>query len=222
VRRAFAGQGCARDAATINALGPLPLSAPEVRLAGRRLGADSAVKLGGDFTRNAVVQGNLDRYRIVHFAAHALLPTELDCLNQPAIIASAPGGDAKAALITAGDVVGMRLDADLVVLSACNTAGPDGKSAGEAFSGLARAFFFAGTRGLIATHWAVADESTALLMLNTVLALGSPQGRAAGPEALRQQQLDMVTSAGQGETPARWAHPFYWAPCVFAGSSAGG
>jgi CHAT domain-containing protein len=222
VRRAFAGQGCARDAATINALGPLPLSAPEVRLAGRSLGADSAVRLGPDFTRNAVVQGNLDRYRIVHFAAHALLPTELACLNQPAIIASAPGGDAKAALITAADVVGMRLDADLVVLSACNTAGPDGKSAGEAFSGLARAFFFAGTRGLIATHWAVADESTALLMLNTVLALGSPAGRAAGPEALRQQQLDMVTSAGQGETPARWAHPFYWAPFVFAGTSAGG
>jgi CHAT domain-containing protein len=225
VRRALAGAACARDADAITALGPLPLSAPEVRLAGRRLGADAQVRLGGDFTRGAVLRGNLDRYRIVHFAAHALLPTELACLNQPAIIASASGGDAKASLITAADVVGLRLDADLVVLSACNTAGPDGKSAGEAFSGLARAFFFAGTRGLIATHWAVADESTALLMLNTVLAIGGPSGsqpgtRTPGPEALRQQQLDIVTSAGQGETPARWAHPFYWAPFVFAGSAA--
>lgn len=222
VRRSFAGAGCARDADAISSLGPLSLSVPEVRLAARRMGPDAQVRLAGEFTRAAVIGGDLERYRIVHFAAHALLPTELACLNQPTIIASASGPDVRASLITAADVVGLRLDADLVVLSACNTAGPDGKSAGEAFSGLARAFFFAGTRALIATHWAVADESTALLMLNTVLAIGGQGGRTPGPEALRQQQLDLVTSAGQGETPARWAHPFYWAPFVFAGSAVAG
>lgn len=226
IRRALAatgaatGQACARDIALLDSLGPLPLSGPEVRLAGRRLQADASVRLGNEFTRNAVLQGGLDRYRIVHMAAHALLPTELACLNQPAILASAPAsGDARAALITAEDVVGLRLNADLVVLSACNTAGPDGRSAGEAFSGLARAFFFAGTRGLIATHWAVADESTALMMLNTVLAVAGGQ---AGPEALRAQQLAIVTEAGLGETPERWAHPFYWAPFVFAGTAVAG
>ena len=113
----------------------------------------------------------------------------------------------------------MRLNADMVVLSACNTAGPDGKGAGEAFSGLARAFFFAGTRGLIATHWAVADESTALMMLNTVLAVADGQ---PGPQALRAQQLGMITDAGSGEVPARWAHPFYWGPFVFAGTAVAG
>jgi CHAT domain-containing protein/tetratricopeptide (TPR) repeat protein len=217
IRRALPGQACLKDADALASLGPLPLSGPEVRLAGRRLNADASVRLGPAFTKASVTNGGLDRYRIVHLAAHALLPSELACLNQPAILASAPaGGDARAALITAEDVVGMRLNADLVVLSACNTAGPDGKSAGEAFSGLARAFFFAGTRGLIATHWAVADESTALMMLNTVLAVA---GGANGADAVRTQQLAMLNDAGQGETPSRWAHPFYWAPFVFAGTS---
>lgn len=217
IRRSLPGAACARDADAVAMLGPLPLSGPEVRLAGRRLNSEDAVRLGPAFTRTAVMQGGLDRYRIVHFAAHALLPTELACLNQPAILASTPtSGEARGALITAEDVVGMRLNADMVVLSACNTAGPDGKSAGEAFSGLARAFFFAGTRGLIATHWSVADESTALMMLNTVLAVANGQ---AGPAALRAQQLGMVSEAGQGELPDRWAHPFYWAPFVFAGTA---
>jgi CHAT domain-containing protein len=218
IRRSLPGASCARDADAVAALGPLPLSGPEVRLAGRRLNADNAVHLGPAFNRNAVLRGGLDQYRIVHLAAHALLPTELTCLNQPAILASAPAsGEARGALITAEDVVGMRLNADMVVLSACNTAGPDGKAAGEAFSGLARAFFFAGTRALIATHWAVADESTALMMLNTVLAVADGQ---AGAVALRTQQLAMVTEAGRGEVPDRWAHPFYWAPFVFAGTAA--
>jgi CHAT domain-containing protein len=217
IRRSLPGVACARDADAVASLGPLPLSGPEVRLAGRRLNADNAVRLGPAFSRNAVLQGGLDQYRIVHLAAHALLPTELACLNQPAILASAPAaGDARGALITAEDVVGMRLNADLVVLSACNTAGPDGKAAGEAFSGLARAFFFAGTRALIATHWSVADDSTALMMLNTVLAVADGQ---AGPAALRAQQVGMVDDAGRGEVPGRWAHPFYWAPFVFAGTA---
>jgi CHAT domain-containing protein len=217
IRRSLPGAACVRDADAVAGLGALPLSGPEVRLAGRRLNADASVRLGPAFTRNAVLQGGLDRYRIVHLAAHALLPTELACLNQPAILASAPaGGDGRGALITAEDIVSLRLNADLVVLSACNTAGPDGRNAGEAFSGLARAFFFAGTRGLIATHWAVADESTALLMLNTVLAVADGQ---AGPQALRTQQVQVLSEAGQGETPARWAHPFYWAPFVFAGTA---
>lgn len=220
IRRSLPGAACARDADSVASLGPLPLSGPEVRLAGRRLNAEDSVKLGAAFNRAAVLNGGLDRYRIVHLAAHALLPTELACLNQPAILASTPpSGEARGALITAEDIVGMRLNADMVVLSACNTAGPDGKGAGEAFSGLARAFFFAGTRGLIATHWAVADESTALMMLNTVLAVADGQ---PGPQALRAQQLGMITDAGSGEVPARWAHPFYWGPFVFAGTAVAG
>ncbi|MCC7427672.1 MAG: CHAT domain-containing protein [Alphaproteobacteria bacterium] len=220
-QRAFPDPNCRSDIQALTELGRLPQTAAEIRIAGRRLNAAAdAVSLGRDFTKGRVLRGGLEQYRIVHFAAHALLPSELRCMNEPVILTSLGAGrDAKDALLTAGEVVNLKLDADLVLLSACNTAGPDGRSAGEAFSGLARAFFFAGTRGLLASHWAVADESTALMVLETVLLVDAG---GATPDVLREAQVGMLDSAGTGPNPAGWAHPFYWAPFVFVGATGGG
>jgi CHAT domain-containing protein len=210
-------QSCDHDARELASLPPLPLAEGEVKLAGRQFGAAAgAMRLGTAFNRAAVLRGGLEQYRIVHFAAHALLPTELRCLQQPVILTGQ--GGATDALLTAADVAALRLDADLVVLSACNTAGPDGRSAGEAFSGLARAFFTAGTRGLMASHWNVADETTTLMMVNILAAIGKGGTPA---DVLRDAQLEMLENAGKGQDPAHWAHPFYWAPFVFAGSGGG-
>jgi CHAT domain-containing protein len=118
-------------------------------------------------------------------------------------------------MLTAADIAGLRLDADLIVLSACNTAGPDGTSAGEALSGLARAFFTAGTRGVLVSHWNVADESTALMMVNMLTAVGKGTSPAS---AMRTVQVGMINGAGEDGDPIRWAHPFYWAPFVYAGA----
>ncbi|HKU94889.1 MAG TPA: CHAT domain-containing protein, partial [Vineibacter sp.] len=173
----------------------------------------AGARTGAAFSRSAVLRGGLDRYRIVHFATHALLPTELRCVQQPVVLTGAGAG--AEALLTAADIAALRMDADLVVLSACNTAGPDGRSAGEAFSGLARSFFTAGTRGVLASHWNVADESTTLMMINllTETAKGTPAA-----VSLRNVQVGMLDGAGAGTDPVRWAHPFYWAPFVFAGN----
>ncbi|WP_178130644.1 CHAT domain-containing tetratricopeptide repeat protein [Reyranella sp. CPCC 100927] len=207
-------QSCDRDARELASLPSLPLAEGEVTLAARQLGSGTAAtRLGTAFSRSAVTRGGLDQYRVVHFAAHALLPTELRCLRQPVILTGQ--GNGAEALLTAADVAALRLDADLVVLSACNTAGPDGRSAGEAFSGLARSFFTAGTRGLMASHWNVADETTTLMMVNVLAAIGKGGNPA---HVLRETQLDLLSGAGTGQDPARWAHPFYWAPFVFAGS----
>jgi CHAT domain-containing protein len=208
-------QSCERDARELASLPRLPLAEGEVTLAARQLGSTAATHLGPAFNRSAVTSGGLERYRIVHFAAHALLPTELRCLQQPVILTGQ--GTGPESLLTAADIAAIRLDADLVVLSACNTAGPDGRSAGEAFSGLARAFFTAGTRGLMASHWSVADETTTLMMVNILAAIGKGGNPAS---VLREVQLEMLENAGKGQDPARWAHPFYWAPFVFAGSGA--
>lgn len=209
------GQNCAADARELASLPVLPLAEGEVALTARQLGVGPAgTRLGRAFTRTAVLRGQLERYRIVHLAAHALLPSELRCLQQPVILTGQGGGPE--AMITAADLAAIRLDADMVVLSACNTAGPDGKSAGEAFSGLARAFFTAGTRGLMASHWSVADESTTLMMINVLAAVGKG-GSAAG--VLRTAQLEMLDGAGKGQDPVEWAHPFFWAPFVFAGNT---
>ena len=205
---------CAIDARELAALPPLALAESEVALAADKLGAGRAgARTGAAFSRSAVLRGGLERYRIVHFATHALLPTELRCVQQPVVLTGAGAG--AEALLTAADIAALRMDADLVVLSACNTAGPDGRSAGEAFSGLARSFFTAGTRGVLASHWNVADESTTLMMINllTQTAKGTPAA-----VSLRNVQVGMLDSAGDGTDPVRWAHPFYWAPFVFAGN----
>ncbi|HJQ59786.1 MAG TPA: CHAT domain-containing protein, partial [Vineibacter sp.] len=210
------GAGCAADVRELAALPRLALAETEVTFTADKLGAGRAgARTGGAFSRSTVLRGGVERARIVHFATHALLPTELRCLRQPVILTGAgTGGEA---LLTAADVAALRLDADLVVLSACNTAGPDGRSAGEAFSGLARAFFTAGTRGVLASHWNVADESTTLMMVNTL----TDVGRGTPPAtALRTAQVAMIDGAGSGGDPLHWAHPFYWAAFVFAGVGA--
>ncbi len=209
-------QACASDARELASMPRLPLAEGEVTLTARQLGGGAAAtRLGPAFSRTSVTRGGLERYRIVHFAAHALLPTELRCLQQPVILTGQANGTES--LLTGADIAAIRLDADLVVLSACNTAGPDGRSAGEAFSGLARSFFTAGTRGLMASHWNVADEATTLMMVNILAAIGKG---GIPTHVLREIQLEMLENAGKGQDPVRWAHPFYWAPFVFAGSGA--
>ena len=95
------------------------------------------------------------------------------------------------------------------MLSACNTAAPDGKLGGQSFSGLARAFFYAGARALLVSHWAVASQPTALLTTSLFEAYGRDQslGRAA---ALRSAQLKLLGD------PAM-SHPALWAPFVLVG-----
>ena len=109
-------------------------------------------------------------------------------------------------LLTASEVASLKLSADWVVLSACNTAsGAD--SGAEALSGLARAFFYAGARGLLVSHWAVDSEAAVHLTTDTFAALAADRklGRA---EAFRRTMLAMIESG---------KHPSYWAPFVIIG-----
>ena len=108
------------------------------------------------------------------------------------------------------------LDADVVVLSACNSGGPGATTGGESLSGLARAFFYAGARSMMVTHWSVNDQVTALLVADTMRRLreGDPDGVAG---ALRGAELGLLDGAGKS-MPAEVAHPFYWAPFVFFGA----
>ena len=141
----------------------------------------------------------LKDYRILHFAAHALLPTDLRCQTEAAIVTSPPAGarDASGALLTASKVLGLDLDANLVILSACNSGGPGG-GAGESLSGLARSFFFAKARSLLVTHWEVSDQVAALLVVLTINDMKEkPVQGVTG--ALREAQLSLLDRAASGE-----------------------
>jgi CHAT domain-containing protein len=220
--RSFPANGCGRDADLAAGLERLPNSAREVQLAASAMGRDSVTRLGPAFTQDSVLAANLQDYRVVHFATHGLLPGDLSCLLEPAIMVSGPRGaaDAQASFMTATTIMGLRMDADLVLLSACNTAGPGvaggSEQSAEALSGLARAFFFAGARGLLATHWSAEDRSATIIVARMLaFQAGSDpgaQGGVSSAQALQRAQLALLSAAG-GEL----AHPYYWAPFALIG-----
>ncbi len=220
--RSFPAGACEDSAKLFAGLPPLPFARRELEAARLLLGGSAGDELeGGAFTAPRVVSQNLRDFRVLHFATHALLPTDLRCQTEPAIVTSTPAGaaDAHGGLLTSSDVVTMDLDADVVILSACNSGGPNGATSGESLSGLARAFFYAGARALMVTHWSVNDQASALLVAGTMqrMRAGDPQGIAG---ALRGAELALLDGAGHG-MPAAIAHPFYWAPFALVGEGRG-
>src|SRR4029077_15049534 len=116
--------------------------------------------------------GELAAYRIVHFATHGALAGELKAGAEPGLILTPPGEATPEddGYLSASEIAGLKLDADWVILSACNTAAAGTESA-EALSGMARAFFYAGARALLVSHWAVDSDATVKLITKT---LGAP------------------------------------------------
>jgi CHAT domain-containing protein len=222
-QRTFPSATCADSARLLAGLPRLAAANKELEAARLLLGAaPSDQLLGPAFTAAAVQKASLQNYRVLHFAAHAVLPAELACQSDPAIITSAPPGavDASGALLTSSDVVKLKLDADIVILSACNSGGPGGSVAGESLSGLARSFFYAGARSLLVTHWAVNDQVGAFTVADTLRRLHeNPSLGVAG--ALRETQLGMLADAGSS-LPAEVAHPFFWAPLAVIGNGGEG
>lgn len=218
-RATFPGATCSDEAQLFAGLPRLPFAARELDAA--RAVFDASPKdelLGAQFTAKAVLAEPLKNFRILHFATHALLPSELRCESEPAIVTSAPAGatNASGALLTASEIAGMNLDANLVILSACNSGGGGGgATGGESLSGLARAFFFAGARSLLVSHWSVNDQVGAFIVADTLARMkADPALGVTG--ALRQTELSMLNEAGT-KLPAEIAHPFFWAPFAAIG-----
>ncbi|MDB5412896.1 MAG: hypothetical protein JWR10_1231 [Rubritepida sp.] len=222
--RSFPAGRCGNDAAAAASLTSLPGFRIEVQLAASVMGAGSVQRLGADFTAEAVAQTRLRDFRIVHFATHGLLPGDLSCLIEPAIMVSNPRNapDATGSFLTASAITRLQMDADLVILSACNTAGSGveggSEQSAEALSGLARSFFIAGARGLLATHW-LADDVAATVLMTRMLRIQTgaeeSDGRAISSAlALQRAQVGLM-AASSGSLS--YAHPFYWAAFALIG-----
>ncbi|MCZ7655717.1 MAG: CHAT domain-containing protein [Rhodocyclaceae bacterium] len=191
---------------------PLPETRTELLAVAAVLGADATndLVLGEHATRRAVLEANLLDRRVVAFATHGLMPGELPGISKPSLAMAATADERESPLLELDDVLGLRLNAQWVLLSACNTAA--GEQGGGAMSGLVRGFFFAGARSVLATHWAVESESAAALTAATLKAQAN--GAASRSESLRQAQLAMIDGQlGAG----RWNRPFYWAPYALFG-----
>ncbi|MDD2877791.1 MAG: CHAT domain-containing protein [Acidiphilium sp.] len=215
----FNGPTCGESAKLFSNLPTLPYAKLELAAARAIFHAPASDELlGANFTVPEVEHADLKKYRILHFATHALLPSELPCAQEPAIVTSAPRNakSANRAMLTTSDITNLHLNANLVILSACNTGGSNGRAGGEALSGLARSFFFAGARALMVTQWAVNDQVSSYLVATTLEHIASDDDGGAA-SSLRSAQLALINGAGSSGVPAKLADPFYWAPFVLIG-----
>ena len=189
----------------------------ELRSVAHSLGAkESDIILRNGATERAVKQTPLDDYRVVHFATHALVAGQTQALGgqaEPALALTLPNEATEEddGLLLASEVAQLKLNADWVVLSACNTAAGN-KPGAEALSGLARAFFYAGTRALLVTHWEVNSAAAVRITTRTFehLSVDPAIGRS---EALRLSMLELMEDPSN---PAN-SYPSMWAPFVVIG-----
>ncbi|WP_424631668.1 CHAT domain-containing protein [Bradyrhizobium sp. SYSU BS000235] len=211
------------DSAEIALLPRLPDTSEELKSIALALQADPSqvLHLGKDATESAVKTMNLSGFKVLAFATHGLVPGELNGLTQPALALSSPKvtGEEGDGLLTMEEILGLKLDADWVILSACNTGTGAGAGA-EAASGLGRAFFYAGTRALLVTNWSVHSQSARELVTD-LFKRQAADAKLPRSEALRQAMMALVDGPGylnaEGKTEFAYAHPLFWAPYTIIG-----
>jgi len=198
-------EACRQEIDAVANMPPLPNTAAELKSVAASLGlSESELVMGTDFSEKTVKEVDLADYRVIYFATHALLPFDFRCWPEPMLVTSTSSGSDTEddGLLVSSEILELDLDADLVVLSACNTGGPGGETSGESLSGLARAFFYAGARSLMVTHWQIPDVPTVMLM--TKVFDGLSAGSLTAAEAMRRGQIAMIEQR-------RFSHPLNWA-----------
>ena len=199
-----------------------PISARELRTALRLVGGDgSDIVTGQNFTDSAIMERtDLSDFRILHFATHGLVTqARPDCPPLPALLTSFGDSEDSDGLLEFGEIFDLKLNADVVILSACDTASSAGIAVSEAaglsggtsaLDGLVRAFVGAGSRTVIASHWPAPDDFSATERLITGLFEGGPNVALGDAMKAAQHQLmdDPETS-----------HPYYWAGFAIIGDA---
>lgn len=200
-----------------------PIGADELFFAKDRIGgAGSKVETGQAFTDTALLTDPaIGEYRVLHFATHGLVTApKPSCPARPALVTSF-GGEGSDGLLTFREIFDLKLDADLVILSACDTAGMATAAATReagvttggnyALDGLVRAFVGAGARTVIASHWPVPDQFDATKrLINGMLDTSRGEPLAASLEGAQESLMD----------DANTSHPFYWAAFIILGDGA--
>tara|TARA_B110001454_G_C12526935_1_gene353512 strand:- start:236 stop:727 length:492 start_codon:yes stop_codon:yes gene_type:complete len=154
---------------------------------------------------------NLKNFKIIHFATHGELAGTIKGQNEPFLVLSPPdiGTNENDGLLTLSEIMNLENNAELVILSACNTAGGNIKQS-EGFSGLARAFLFSGSKSVLVSNWYV--ETYAAMELTTgMMRQIKDNPKISGSKALTGSMKNFISSNKEK------SHPFYWAPFVIVG-----
>jgi CHAT domain-containing protein len=210
---------CERLRSTWASKGPGALEgiADTIRSVGRSNAAGpNDIVLGQSFTDLSVLgRSNLADYRVVFFGTHAVLPANHSCLPEAVLVTSL--GDGKSdGFLDEGEILQLKMDADMVVLAACDTGGAGStetdrtglSGSGDELSGLARDFIYAGARSILVSQWQVEAAATSSLM-NRFFQSGS----ASQSDALRKAEVALMDDKST-------AHPYYWAGFSLVGDGA--
>ena len=183
-------------------------------LAGIAGEANSTLWLGPDASERRFVGDELRGFGTITLATHGFLPGEVLNVPEPALmLALDPASrDRFDGILTSREIAGLTLDADLVVLSACNTGSADGRPRAETFTGLTQAFFAAGTRSMMVSHWPVMSGAAVQLSVGTI-----ERWRAGDLPLATSLQQAMQGARKDGASSAVESHPSYWGPFVIVG-----
>ncbi len=198
-------QGTDEAVTKVSEMASLPETADQLLAMNALFGKNGGqLRMGSEATRDAVLSTDLSEFRFIAFATHGLLATK-NTTGEPALVMTpVPGHDD--GFLTATDIAKLNLNADLVILSACNTAAPRIGYAADGLSGLARAFFQAGARTIVISHWPVDKNATTALMKILSTSKGETIA-AAFNRSVRSLRDDQP-----------FAHPAFWAPFSLVGS----
>ena len=220
-RRTASGMPLA-DVRQLRTLARLPGTAVELEAMRAALGAPAgSVHLAGQATEAALRGMDLSGARVLAFATHGLVAGEIRSAAEPGLVFTPPQTPTEAddGLLAASEVAALRLDADWVILSACNTAAGSGAEGAPGLSGLARAFFYAGARTLLASHWPVRDDVAARLTVRTIEIARSDPGLSRA-EAFQRAMREIREDGSHDSPDDSWAHPNAWAPFSLIGDGA--
>ncbi len=206
-------RGVAVSLDDVRALPALPATEAEVTNVAAAFGeAERIILTGSEATEARVRSLGEGRRSVALFATHGLLAGEIGGLREPALVLTPPqqatGADDDG-LLQASEIARLGLAADLVILSACNSAAGRNATA-PAYTGLANAFLTSGTQSLMLSHWRVRDDAAARLTVDTLSAARSGTDLAT---ALQQAQLTLMADTDVDGS----AHPSIWAPFVLIG-----
>jgi len=192
---------------------PLKSSREEILYAVKTFGEENSVTwLRENATESKIKETDLSKFNIIHFATHAEVSGAMKGLNEPFLVLSPPKEkkDIDNGLLMMNEIMQLNLNADLVILSACNTGSVEDQYAGS-YSGLAKAFFVAGAKSVLVSNWYVEDTATQRLIIKFVENISKNKGNFAENLNLTMKELSKQNN--------QYSHPIFWAPFVLVGGS---
>ena len=208
----FTSRGILKDSAILEKkFTNLPFSKDEIKNLAKLFNRKK-ILLSKEANEKNVKSLNLNQFNVIAFATHASVSGTLDGFNEPFLVLTPPKTATKLndGILTASEISQLNLNANIVILSACNTASRDNEYA-PGFSGLVAAFFKAGTKTVLATHWPIADKASSIMINETVKK--SVDKKMNFSQSLQETKRDFV----KGKYGEKYKNPIYWASYVIIG-----